>query len=468
MIDINQEKPIEGQLNSIPKLRVKKIVTQMEKGICRIYLKNSSSKGTGFFCKIKLFDKILPVLITNNHVLNEHDLKNNKSIKLFIDQNVKEIEINDSRRIYTDKEIDITIIEINEDKDGIKYYLELDEDDLKKNEKNIELEYVNKQIYILHYPKGNLSVSYGFINSIENNESIYHKCSTERGSSGSPILSLDTLKVIGIHRGCFSDDINFNYGIFIKCAIDFIKKIKAKIHYPKNPNEEVLKPNENTKNYSHNNSHNFKQIHSWTKKDIIMGITNIRKNLKEFPEYKPLVHTPLNIGKIKLEKPITSDKLINDISKFNGRKKFINQQLYNVLTEKEKQKNECNRKDNTPSLGKAETERYYSKDTYKENKKFINTVSCFYNYRNKNLDNEKNNSNVLNSNEEFMQKYNIITRREIKRKSATITPKNTNFYKNKLISKNQNDLSSLNIHLNREERNKNHNQTIEMNKKYNN
>jgi len=332
----------------------------------------------------------------------------------------------------------------------------------------------------LHYPKGKLSVSYGLINRIENNETIYHKCSTEHGSSGSPILSLDTFKVIGIHCACFIND-NSNKGIFIKCAIDFIKKIKAKIHYLKNPNKEALKPNENTKNYSHNNNHNFNQIYSCQKEDKIMRsskdnhssiiysnpeIINIRKNSKEFHEHKPLVYNPLIIAKIKLEMPINSDILFNDISKLNGRKKFINQQLYNALTEKEKQKNECNRRDNTPSLGKAAIERFYSKETYKENKKLINTVSCFYNYRNKTLDNEKNNSNVLNSNEKFMQKNNLITRSEIKRKSATITPKNLNFEKNKLISKNQNDLSSFNIHLNREKRNKKYKQAIERNKKY--
>ena len=75
MKDTKKEKPIQGQLNPISKGQIRNIVTQMEKGVCKIYLKNSSSKGTGFFCKIKLFDKILPVLITNNHVLNENDLK---------------------------------------------------------------------------------------------------------------------------------------------------------------------------------------------------------------------------------------------------------------------------------------------------------------------------------------------------------------------------------------------------------
>jgi len=124
--------------------------------------------------------------------------------------------------------IDITIIEINPKNDGIDNYLELDENDIYKNQKNIKLEYKNKSIYILHYPKGKLSVSYGIINDIIDNKKINHKCNTEEGSSGSPILSLETFKVIGIHYGS-SQNRRLNYGIFIKYAIDlFNNKNKYK------------------------------------------------------------------------------------------------------------------------------------------------------------------------------------------------------------------------------------------------
>ena len=174
----------------------------MENSICKIYGKHGE-KGTGFFCKIPFRNNYLSVLITNNHVLNEEDIKNNKIIQLTINNEVKEIEIDKSRKKYTnpDKNIDITIIEINTDKDGIDNYLELDENDIYKNEKNIKLEYKNKSIYILHYPKEKLSVSYGIINDIIDNKTINHKCNTEVGSSGGPILSLEAFKVIGIHYG---------------------------------------------------------------------------------------------------------------------------------------------------------------------------------------------------------------------------------------------------------------------------
>ena len=54
----------------------------------------------------------LPVLITNNHVLSQSDIDNNKVIKLMINNKVKKIEIDNSRKKYTNPDIDISIIEI--------------------------------------------------------------------------------------------------------------------------------------------------------------------------------------------------------------------------------------------------------------------------------------------------------------------------------------------------------------------
>ena len=54
----------------------------MEKCICKIY--QNGKKGTGFFCQIPFPDKnnLLYVLITNNHILNQKDIEDNKIIKL--------------------------------------------------------------------------------------------------------------------------------------------------------------------------------------------------------------------------------------------------------------------------------------------------------------------------------------------------------------------------------------------------
>ena len=64
----------EKKLNNYPEIvaleSTEIIINQMKKYIFKIYL-NDGSKGTGFFCKIPFINnKILRVLITNNHVIN--------------------------------------------------------------------------------------------------------------------------------------------------------------------------------------------------------------------------------------------------------------------------------------------------------------------------------------------------------------------------------------------------------------
>ena len=70
-----------------------------------------------FFCKIQYtYNITLKVLMTNNHVLNEQDILSGKKIKFSINNELifYEIEINETRKIYTNKKYDITIIEIGE------------------------------------------------------------------------------------------------------------------------------------------------------------------------------------------------------------------------------------------------------------------------------------------------------------------------------------------------------------------
>ena len=155
----------------------------MENCICKI-INDNGIKGTGFFCKIPFPDKnnLLTVLITNNHILNEKDIENNKIIKLIIynkNQNIEKIiKIDDSRKKYTKINDDITIIEIKPNKDDINYFLEIEDEIL-------ELEYKRKSIYILHYPKNKQLVSYGLIDDIKEGKEISHYCNTKHGSSGS-------------------------------------------------------------------------------------------------------------------------------------------------------------------------------------------------------------------------------------------------------------------------------------------
>ena len=203
MADSIEETLIEEQPAPVDLEGTKLILSQMENCICKI-VKDNGQKGTGFFCNIPFPDKnnLLNVLITNNHILNENDIKNDKIIKLIMynkGQNIaKEIEIDDSRKKLTifkkEEGIDVTIIEIKPNKDNINNFLDIDD-------KILELDCIRKSIYILHYPEDKRLVSYGLMKDVLDGKKINHYCNTKAGSSGSPILSLNNFKVIGVHYG---------------------------------------------------------------------------------------------------------------------------------------------------------------------------------------------------------------------------------------------------------------------------
>ena len=235
MENIIKEKYIPQSTSPIPIEGIEKILFQMKSCICKIFNKNTGQTGTGFFCKIPFPNKLnlLPVLITNNHVLNQNDIETGKIIDININNNNehKKIKIDNIRKKITsdEEELDLTIIEIKINEDKIYNFLEIDEN--KFSDINIkEDNFRNKSAYILHYPLNeNIQASFGLINRLKDKNFI-HFCSTDHGSSGSPILSLDTFKVIGIHHG--SDSIkNYNYALFIPYAInEFNNKYKNQIN----------------------------------------------------------------------------------------------------------------------------------------------------------------------------------------------------------------------------------------------
>ena len=216
--EYKKEMKIEGSPESIPRWKIKKIDEQLEKAICRIRIfdkeQNKILLGTCFLCKIPYPDEftLLPVLITNNHIIDEKKFKENKEIQIYFNDGkiTKKLNIDSKRQFYTSDTYDITIIEILPNKDDLHFFLEINEDENIYEEKNIN-------IYVLHYPKLNESqVSYGFLNNITDEFEIEHTCHTEKGSSGAPILLLNTLKIIGIHKGVYINDKIMNLGTILK------------------------------------------------------------------------------------------------------------------------------------------------------------------------------------------------------------------------------------------------------------
>jgi hypothetical protein len=197
-----------------------KIIEQMKFSICKII--NGNSFGTGFICLITNNEKQyhLAALFTCNHVINNEDINLKKEIDFeFRDKKLK-IKLDQPRIIYKSdkKEYDTTIIQLFFSEIDNSGLLEIDSDIFIEDDLNEK--YKDKSVYIIHYPNGKeTNYSLGTIKDINMNESkIFHYCSTEEGSSGAPILNLDTYKIIGIH--CGKENLfNWNYGTLLKLPV---------------------------------------------------------------------------------------------------------------------------------------------------------------------------------------------------------------------------------------------------------
>ena len=210
------------------------IIEQMNNSICRIY---NNVKGNGFFTKIPYNSKLLPVLITTNNIINQDDIQNNKIISLFInnDKKIKTIKLDNNRLMYTNEKLNVTIIEIIENKDNLKNkYLELDNDIINYlNLNRINLikkespNYLNESIYVMNYSnKKDIFVSFGKLLHIKKEEIVY-KSNIKEDSFGSPILLTNNQKLIGIHNGNYKQYKDYKGSLLIYSLIEF-SKIKNK------------------------------------------------------------------------------------------------------------------------------------------------------------------------------------------------------------------------------------------------
>ena len=179
---------------------------KISKSICKILINvgKGTQAGTGFFMLYKN-DKYL---ITCYHVVNSEIKKFGIEIynkKLF------NFELKNRYIEYFKDPLDITVIELKNSDEFINYIDCLDYD---LNSIRGYSQYKNVNIFNISYPKGLNSVAEsGIIEKIIDME-FYHDINTEKGSSGSPIILLNTLKVIGIHKQAVKEK-KLNAGTFI-------------------------------------------------------------------------------------------------------------------------------------------------------------------------------------------------------------------------------------------------------------
>ena len=281
------EKKIRNSPEPVNIAGTKAILEQMINCICKIKIREAS--GTGFFCKIPLGkNESLNVLMTNYHILDEKYYEDNKEIHLLLNDEKEAFVIEQltERKTYFNKEYDITIIELKEE-DGIKNFLELDDNLFKEKEKVF---YEGKSIYVLQYPYGrNACVSYGLLINIEKND-IKHTCSTENGSSGSPILNLENNKVIAIHKGAGLSDFNFNKGTFLKYPLNnFMEEQNNDINASKNS---IASINDFSANKNRENKNLSKEIYqNYEKNSYLIWIDSNIHNEKNTNYIKEIQST---------------------------------------------------------------------------------------------------------------------------------------------------------------------------------
>ena len=300
------------------------ILEQMKKCICKIY--EGKSCGTGFFCIIPYQNKNLKVLITNYHVINENYIKEHSKIKLGIndDEFYMDIFLENNRKIYLsdDNNDDLAIIEIK-DKDYLNKkikFLELDKSLFIQGSESIYTS--EKSIYIIQYPNSKkASVSYAILSHINDNQ-IKHKCSTEYGSSGSPILNLKTNQVIGVHKG--HDNHNYNLGTFLKGHIIKLNNGMKTIGEIKNNHF-----NNNEKEYNnYYNHHNFINNNLFYNKNkfipnynFINNVENINNNHYKINDNNIIeLLQKMNISKEELEQNLNG-KIFENKENIHNREK---------------------------------------------------------------------------------------------------------------------------------------------------
>ena len=187
-------------------------------------------------------------MINNDIIAN----KNKKIIyKIKKEGKFNSFELNSelNRFIYTNEELDVTIIELKKS-DNINHFLEIDDNIINSGDNS---GYINESIYVIQYPKGRLSLSSGIVADIdaEQNNNFCHLCSTDEGSSGSPILKVSDNKLIGIHKIGNSIN-NYNKGLFLNKAIkSFRRKYYNSLYKINNTNQITNYKNSNV-NYKPN------------------------------------------------------------------------------------------------------------------------------------------------------------------------------------------------------------------------
>ena len=268
----------------------------------------SGNEGSGFFCEIKVNNRLMKVLFTNYHVINNL----NSDIKIEHNKEKKIIKLSENRFKCTNEELDYTCIEILKE-DGFNNYFKIDKN---ININNPYEEYKYDDYVMIQYPGGDdVSFAQGYINNIKDYNIIY-TMKTEYGSSGSPLI-LDTrnLKIIGIHYQKSSKNNDEKKAIFIKYIIQDIEKQLQNNNNNNKFNDYNYYNNNN--NYNYNNTfNNF----NYNNNNFNININNTLNNFNDNNPYS--INNNIKKNQIIKFNPIGTKEWNNKIYDLYSNKQF--------------------------------------------------------------------------------------------------------------------------------------------------
>ena len=213
---------MKGFIEPLTQQCTEKISKQMGNSFYKIDI-NGDISVIGIFCYIKYQKMNIPALLLNKYIkLEDVD----ETLKILVNNEVIIIKLGNAK--YHNEKYNITILEIKENKNDNINYLEID--DL-LYEKDSEIYYSNKSIYILHYNNKNKTlVSYNSIKDI-NKSFLYYNYKTIGQYKLNVIFNSSTNKIIGIDNNINKNHIN-NKSIFINFLIkEFIFEYKYSNKY---------------------------------------------------------------------------------------------------------------------------------------------------------------------------------------------------------------------------------------------
>ena len=308
-------------------------IIHLENCICKIKTKNLNGYGLGFFCKIPFPNEshLLPVLITNDHILEKDDISigNNITILLKNSDEEKKIKIDKSRKTYSNDIYNITIIELKKNELG-NSFLELDDN---RNKKYI------KNIYMLNYLNGRKEISSSEIHFINGNNSTFiHLCQTKIEFLGAPIMNISNNKVIGMHKG---QSEKYNVGIFINNPIsEFYSNIK-KEEKKKNENDDSSNKSNISKKLRNN-------INKFNGKKGDKNITKIKEDNKSENSTNNSNNSNNNINQITNTSEQTKKLNKNLPEEIKNENKYYNSNIPKNINSQLKKENQTTNKNNFP------------------------------------------------------------------------------------------------------------------------